>query len=267
MARLGKREQERRRREFILASVAIAVVLCVAAGAGYFLYARQDGIDQMLCPAGGPLGHYVLLVDKTDPLNFTQKAALEVTLNELIEEQLPEGYLLSVFVLGEDFKVTAAPLVELCNPGTGADKSKWTSNQRKLKRQYEKQFVEPLRKQTQALVASTPAKASPIFEMMQLVGINGFRKHHTDGDRRLIIVSDMLHHTQNYSMYSGAIDYSAFSSSDYGRKAQADLQGITVEIHYLMNTPKLQTKRNLKFWEDYFEAAGARITAVHPLEG
>jgi len=42
---------------------------------------------------------------------------------------------------------------------------------------------------------------------------------------------------------------------------------VEVELHYLMNAPQLQTKRNLKFWEDYFNKAGARIVAVRPLEG
>jgi len=34
-----------------------------------------------------------------------------------------------------------------------------------------------------------------------------------------------------------------------------------------VNTPALQTRRNLKFWEDWFDRAGARIVRVDPLEG
>jgi len=34
-----------------------------------------------------------------------------------------------------------------------------------------------------------------------------------------------------------------------------------------MNTPQLQTQRQLKFWEEWFAAAGARIVAVQPMEG
>ena len=77
----------------------------------------------------------------------------------------------------------------------------------------------------------------------------------------------MLHNTPQLSMYKGHVDYPAFASSTYGQKAQLELRGVEIEIHYLMNTPELQTKRNLKFWEDYFEKAGARIVAVRPLEG
>ena len=184
-----------------------------------------------------------------------------------IEKRIPEGYLLSVFVLGEDFKENAKPLVELCNPGTGQDKSELTANLRQLKRQYQDGFLGPLLKQSEALMAPQPAKASPIFEMMQLVAINGFRKHGVKGELRLIVMSDMLHNTPQFSMYKGPVDYPAFASSTYGQKTQLELRGVEVEIHYLMNTPQLQTKRNLKFWVDYFNKAGARIVAVRPLEG
>ena len=268
MAQLGRRARQRHTKAIVFGTLVILLVLGVAASVTYFMMTRSESLDKdTLCPAKGPTGHYVLLVDKTDPLTFTQKEAFTVTLRELIEKRIPEGYLLSVFVLGEDFKENAKPLVELCNPGTGQDKSELTANLRQLKRQYQDGFLGPLLKQSEALMAPQPAKASPIFEMMQLVAINGFRKHGVKGELRLIVMSDMLHNTPQFSMYKGPVDYPAFASSTYGQKTQLELRGVEVEIHYLMNTPQLQTKRNLKFWEDYFNKAGARIVAVRPLEG
>jgi hypothetical protein len=268
MAQLGRRARQRRNREVFLGTLAILVVLCVVGGATYFLMSRAAGLDkQTLCPATGPTSHYVLLVDTTDPLTFTQKEAFKVTMKELIEKRVPEGGLLSVFVLGEDFKENAKPLVELCNPGNGRDKSELTSNLRQLDKQYQERFLEPLLKQSEALVATQPAKASPIFEMMQLVAINGFRKHDIKGERRLVVMSDMLQNTPQFSMYKGPVDYPAFATSTYGQKAQLELRGVKVEIQYLLNTPQLQTRRNMQFWEDYFDKAGARVVAVRPLEG
>lgn len=268
MATLGKRAKQRRRNEFILAAVLALVVIAVIAGASYYTMTRPKGLNpETLCSADGPQGHYVLLIDKTDPLNFTQKQAFSVVLKELIEKRVPEGYLLSVFALGEDFKETATPLVELCNPGNGAGKSEFDANPRKLRAQYQTKFAEPMLTLTESLVATQPAKFSPIFEMLQLVGINGYRKHGVKGERRLIIMSDMLQNTPQFTMYKGPVDYEAFASLDYGKKAQPDLSDVAVELHYLMNSPQLQTKRNLKFWEDYFGKAGARIVAVRPLEG
>ena len=267
MARLSRRAKQRRTLEVAFGLLALVVVIAIMAGVGYYYGMRPKELQPNMCPDGGPLGHYVLLVDKTDPLSFTQKQAFSRTLHEIIEKRIPEGYLLSVFVLGEDFKDNAAPIAELCNPGTGSTKSEFTANLKKLRRQYEERFVEPLLNHSNELLATQPAKASPIFEMMQLVGINGFRKNDVNGERRLIVMSDMLHNTPQFSLYKGPVEYAAFAESSYGKKTQLELRNVEVELHYLMNSPQLQTKRNLKFWEDYFNRAGARIVAVRPLEG
>ena len=234
----------------------------------YYMMSRPPSLNQKnLCPADGPVGHIVLLVDMTDPLSFTQKEAFLLTLRELIEKRTPKGYLLSVFMLGADFKENAAPIEELCNPGTGADRSELTANIKRLRRQYEEKFLKPLSKRTENLVASKPAKFSPIFEMVQLVGIKAFRKHDIKGERRLMIISDMLQNTPQLNMYNNPPDFSIFAASDYGRKTQPELQGVEVEIHYLINTPNVQTKRNLMFWEEYFNKAGARVVEVRSLGG
>lgn len=268
MAKLGRRAQQRRTREIIFGALAILVVGGILVAVTYYMVTRPKGLNpENLCPADGPSGHYVLLVDKTDPLTFTQKQAFSVTLRDLVEKRVPEGYLLSLFVLGEDFKKTSEPLIELCNPGDGTGKSEFTANVKKLRKQYEVKFIEPLMSQSEAMLATHAANASPIFEMLQLVGINAFRKHDVKGERRLVIVSDMLHNSPQFSMYKGAVDYAEFASTDYGKRTQLELNNVEVELHYLMNSPHLQTKRNLKFWEDFFNKAGARIVAVRPLEG
>jgi len=268
MAHLGNRAKQRRTREIFLGTLAILLVLAIIIGVGYFLISKPEGIDSTtLCPAEGPRGHFVIMVDKTDPMTFTQKAAFMVDFREIIETRVPEGYLLSVFALGEDFKANAEPLIEVCNPGTGADKSELTSNIKQLSHQYKNRFVEPILKQSESLLSSSSANISPIIEMLQMVGINAFRKHNVKGERRLIIVSDMLHNTPQFSMYKAPVDYTTFSASVYGRKAQLELKNVDIELIYLINSPQLQTKRNLQFWEEYFNKSGARIVAVRPLEG
>jgi hypothetical protein len=208
-----------------------------------------------------------VLVDKTDPLNFTQSAAFRRMFEDLVDHRVAPGHLMSVFALGEDYTRTATPLIELCNPGRGEGKSDLTANTRKLQVQFRERFRERLLEQTEALISAAPGRSSPIFEMLQLVAINAFRKHAVEGPRRLIIVSDMLHNTAGYSMYQGQPDFDAFAASDYGRRTGADLNGVEVELHYVLNAPRLQTRRQLLFWESWFRRSGARIAAVRPLEG
>ena len=259
----------RRRQKYIVGGVAaLLVVVAVVGGAVYSLLAEEGPLDKTtMCPATGPKGHVVLLVDKTDPLNFTQRQAFVALLEELTDRGIAPGYLLSVFALGEDYTETARPIFEKCNPGRGDDKSDLTSNIAKLQRQFRESFREPMLKLADALQSTQSAKASPIFEMLQLISLNGFRRHAIGGNRRLIVVSDMLHNMPQLSMYHGTVDFQAFQALDYGKRMQVDLKGVEVELHYLMNTPQVQTRRHLKFWEDYFSSAGAHIVSVRPMEG
>lgn len=268
MRRYGAKEKRRDAWAWVAGVVLLVVASAVVGWVVYTQFSREPPIDKTtMCPASGPMGHIVLLVDKTDPLNFTQRQAFSVAMKELIETKVPEGHLISIFVLGESFEQSASPIIELCNPGSDAGKSELNANLKRLRKQYEERFVKPIEDAGKALVADEPAKASPIFEMLQLVGINGFRKQAVKGPRRLVLFSDMLHNTSQFSMYSGAMEFGAYEASDYAKKTQAELKDVVVELHYLMTTPRLQTRRNLAFWERYFERAGARLSEVRRLEG
>ena len=266
--RKSRAAAKRQTRNIAVGIVALVVFFSTLAGVAYYLWTREAGLDrQTLCPKTGPTGHVVLLVDKTDPLNFSQKQAFLRLLEDLVDRRIAPGYLVSVFVLGEDFREGAKPLVELCNPGSGEGKSELTANIAKLNAQFRNRFRDPLLQQADALVSTTPGKNSPLLEMLQLVSINGFRKHAVQGPRRLVIVSDMLHKTPQLSMYQGLPDMDALAASDYGRKMRLELDRVDVELHHVLHYPKLQNKRQLQFWETYFSRSGARIVAVRPLEG
>jgi hypothetical protein len=258
----------KQKRHVLRGTIAALGTLAILGLAVYYLITREGSPDKVtLCPMKGPTGHLVLVVDTTDPLNFTQAQAFTTLVEELIDSQIAPGELLSVFVLGEDHTQTAAPVFEKCNPGKGEGKSGLTDNISRLQKQFKESFQGPLLALVPKLQATVSAKSSPIFEMIQIASINGFRKHPIEGRRRLVIVSDMLHNTPQFSMYGGHDDYQKFRSSVYGQKMQSDLKGAETELHYIMNTPQLQTRRHLKFWEDYFLNAGARLVAVRPMEG
>ena len=269
MARASRRQASRARRETLAGVLAAAVAIAILGAAAWFWHAtRGASLDAAsMCPLGGPTGHTVLLVDKTDPLTFTQKEAFQQRLRDLVARRTPAGALLSVFVLGESFRDNARPLVELCNPGDGSGASELTANPAQLKRQYDDRFIAPLMNEAEALQSVRPAKWSPIFEMLQLVGINGFQARDVKGPRRLVVMSDLLHNTPEFSMYRAVPDFDAFARSDYAVKTQAHLEGVTVELDVLMNTPALQTRRLVQFWERWFDRAGAHIERVDPLEG
>jgi hypothetical protein len=269
MSRRSQAARQRQRWHILGGTLALTLALLVAGTAGWLYFgSRGQALDpETLCPVAGPKGHAILLVDRTDPMNFTQKQAFLGYLAEFGQGKVGEGELFSVFVLGEDAAATARPLFQMCNPGQGQDKNIWTSNPERIRRQFEARFLKPMAELAESLQASQPSPHSPIMEMLQLVAINGFRAAQTAGPQRLYVVSDLLQNTAAYSHYRGEADFAKFSASPLYAKARTDLGGVEVELAYLMNAPQLQTRRHAKFWEDYFQAMGAKLVAVRLLEG
>lgn len=268
MARVSKAARRRRNLER-LSALGLGVVLLGAIGGAGYLYAQRDRAPDplTLCPASGPAGHYVVLIDNTDPYNFMQRQAFTEKLKSLVKERVPEGYLLSVYVLGADFTQNSAPLFEKCNPGKGEGKSEMTANLERLRRRFDSEFMAPVVGLADDILIDAPASRSPIFEMLQIASINGFHAHDVWGERVLVMFSDMLPNTEEFSMFKGTPEFERFLGSDYGRKSQTELNGVKVELNYLLKYPKLQTKRQLGFWEAFFEHTGARVVAVNTLEG
>ena len=266
--RKSRAARKRQAKNIAIGVGALVVFIGALVGTGYYLTTRDAGLDrESLCPVNGATAHTVLLVDKTDPLTFNQKQAFIRLLEDLVDRRIQPGERVSVFVVGEDYREGAKALVDICNPGSGKGKSELTANIEKLNAQFRSRFREPLLKQADALIATQAAKNSPILEMLQLVSLNGFRKHAVEGPRRLIIVSDLLHNPPQLSMYRGVPGYESYASADYARRMQTDFSGVDVEIHELLHTPKLQTRALVQFWEKYFTNSGVKVVLVRPMEG
>lgn len=249
------------------------LLLGIAAAGGVVAYRFAAGpADEQdaasLCPRKGPKGHVVLVVDRSDPLTFTQRKDFEVLFREVVIAGVPKGHLLSVYALADDFRTTAEPLVELCNPGDGSDASNVDANPQMLRKNFEEKYLKPLLARRDELVTDVPGKASPILEMIQLAAITGFGRRAVPEGRRLIVVSDFVQNTPELSMYkSGIPDYGTFRLSGYGKKVAADLRDVKVDLRMLVNKPDLQNERLLKFWQEHVRSGGGRVVTYEPVKG
>ncbi|MNL95720.1 hypothetical protein D3C81_55230 [compost metagenome] len=249
--------------------IGLAVALALG-GMAYYKMTHEALDKETLCPSSGPIGQYVVLIDNTSPFPFTQKAALSQRLKTMVLNDVPEGHLLSVFLLGENFEQNEKPIFERCNPGQWSNRNQLTATKKFVDRDFNEKFAKPLDAVVRHIPLDEHSKLSPIFQMLQLVGINGFDHANVKGDRKLVIYSDMLANMPDFSMYKGAPpSYADFAKSPYGRNAQAPgLNGAVVVINLLANEKKtLQTNRLGDFWANYFEANGASVEAIAAMEG
>lgn len=250
-------------------TVSVAAILGGVGVAAYKIFFDREKPNDLrtMCPSNGPLGHVVLLVDKSDPMTFTQRKDFEVLYEEVVTRIVPKGHLLSVYALADDFVATAEPLLELCNPGDGSDASRVDANPVQIKREFDQKYVMPMLELRDVLVTDKSGKASPILEMVQLTSITGFRKQMVTGERRLIIVSDMIQHTPQMSMYKGVPQYEAFAETPYGKKSLAGLKDIKVEFRMLLNTPNVQGEDLFNFWRQHVKQSGGRFVLYEPIKG
>lgn len=104
---------------------------------------------------------------------------------------------------------------------------------------------------------------SPIFEMIRELS---FRDDFGDEvkQRTLIILSDMMQHTPEYSHYKSTPDFNSFSQGPYADEVKISLNSIDIKIVYFLRD-KLkgaQGKRHLSFWKEYFEEMGTEVVEV-----
>lgn len=267
MARRSRAAQKKKSRE-LFAAIATGVIVVAVILACIWGYTDRDIAPDKatLCPASGPLGHYVILVDNTDPYRFIQREAFLQRIKTLATSHVPEGYLVSVYLLGADFTQNARPVFEKCNPGLGTGKTEFNSNIQRVKKRYQSQFIDPLVMEADSLLLKESSAQSPIFEMLKLVGI-GFERSNVQGPRTLILFSDMIANTKELMMYKGAPDFSAFDKTAYGQISRSNLRDVRVEVEMLKNKPDIQTDKLIHFWESYFDKSGATLASVHGMEG
>ena len=239
----------------------LAVALTIAAGVVYAYTAlRPEPLAADTgCPLSGPTSVTVVLVDDSDVIAPRQQAFLRNQLEE-IKAGIPAGGALRVFSMGAASGDLLQPVATVCNPGRPEDASGLTSSVKRVARTYREVFDEPLQKLFDGLLATGTTKHSRIFEAIQSVGITTFSDpQFKDRPRRLVIVSDLLHYSPEFSHYSAPGDFDAFSGMPYYRQVRTNLRDVEVSVLYLRRETKagIQGPRHLSFWRDMLLDEGA----------
>ena len=179
----------------------VASVLAGVALVGFFAapsLLRGPPRDQdTLCPKTGPVGHTLVLVDKSDPWSEVQAGRLKKLVKQ-IGDDLPADRMMSIYVFKDVFEPGFPPLIALCNPGRTA--SELIGNPRREYVKWVEKFGRPL---DEALVVLTqPAKGnlSPIVEAVGDV-VSRRENRVPSGDRTLVLVSDMLQNSSQFSFF------------------------------------------------------------------
>lgn len=254
----------------ILIIIGFIIMLAIVIGLVYFQFtnSKKSKLDDRLCPINSAIaGHYVIVIDQTDPYTNMQKESFKVRVQQLIRH-VPQNYLVSLYTFNSQINDHISPVIDLCNPGNGDDLSEFTDNVNRIKKRYSDNFLIPMEQTIDQIETSMEDNNSPIFEALQLVNLYTFIKDPNNIEKKLIIVSDLIHNTKDISMYKmNNINFNNFKKSFLFQKLKTDLSGVHIKVLLLNRRPDIQNLNLINFWEQYFLSVGALLESIEPLEG
>jgi hypothetical protein len=241
--------------------------LVVVGGIGYaaFTLVGKNRIDEAtLCHEGGARNITAILLDLTDPLTKTQQARLETMLRDEVGRSSTDT-MISFGVVSE-FPEKWGVRFAKCKPNTGEDANALYENPRQIADRYENEFTRPLRDELAAAITGQPENQSPIMEALQSLISQTPYFTQAKGQRKIIIASDMLQHSDTLSFYRGqSWDY--FSKSKGAQRLAGNLNGVSVLILQIPRVgPRIPHKEIVEgFWTRYFDRQGSRAPTVQIL--
>lgn len=245
----------------------IFVLLSLVGFAGYSLMqANQEiEIDQTtLCPIDSHLinNHTIFMIDATDklPKRYAVKAKKYIS---RIEREMNKFDRLTVVVLSDAEDNFVNEKFSMCSPGRGKDIDPMFGSKKLVEFKWKKTFHTPLKNLLNELSSLSEAKRTPLFEALSEV-TSRLDFDDTVSNRKLFILSDMMHYTKEFSCYKGNCGTKMLNRA-YIQDFDFDFSGIDIEIE-LIRREKLrrhQTQKFKTFWQKFFESYGAESVIMH----
>ena len=124
--------------------VIVVLILLTLVIAWFTAKRRTISLDPAtLCPTMGAEGKTAILIDRTDPLTDIQQQELKVYLNDL-KVSVPLHAAISIYKMDNPRPGRIEPVIFLCNPGQGENKSPWLSNPALIKKVWHDKFSKRL---------------------------------------------------------------------------------------------------------------------------
>ena len=262
-----------KRQAAVRKAIGLLVGLCLVAGiVGYFYIsssASSRPTDKAtFCPtdALGPNSVTAILIDRTDTFNPTQQAAIRDRLND-IKDHSSQYDLLEIYSVEPIEQKLLKPEFSMCSPGRGEGLNQWTHNPHLIEERWKAFFAKPIQHLFDSILAGDTAQISPIMESIQSIVVTrlGTQELVTKKTpRRLIVISDLLQFSKDYSQYKPLANFKQFKTTPYYQNVRSDLSGIAVEFWYIrrQKTLNIQQDKHVNFWRDYITDQGGTIDKV-----
>lgn len=264
------RERSRRRlvsNNSVLWYIAIGICVVIIAGVligSQSLISRSTIDEATLCHSEGPINVTSILLDLTDPLNSTQQTRLKTMIENEIASSTTDT-MIALGVVSEDPERWGAMFAK-CKPETGEAANSLYENPKLITAQYNREFLTPIRSKLESSLQGAIENQSPIMEALQSLIASTPDFTRVKGQRKIVIVSDMLQHSDHLSFYRGqGWDY--FVGQESEQRLAGNLSNVVVEILRIPRSRENTPSRDIVegFWTRYFDRQGSHPPGVSSL--
>lgn len=221
---------------------------------------RRANVDETtFCDISTLPSIVAILIDSSDPFDPTQTELAKAYLNRVVSE-IEVRARVDIYKLDRDDRSLILPVFSKCNPGRPGKRDALTSDYKKRLRQFETAFRAGIESAVDKEIAGAAADNSPIAESIREASARSFARAPASTERKLVIISDMLQHTDALSHYRvyGTVD-DVKKTSTWPRLL-SPIDGVDIDVVYITRpgARNYQGVGHLSWWESYFLEMGAR---------
>jgi len=171
----------------LLLGGSLAVGACLFGAHWVLAPAKADWDQATLCPAAGPSGVHVVLIDRSDPITALQAQRVRQVVERAISEAQPAERI-DLYVAEGDGRDALTPRISLCNPGR--DGNQYYQNPRRIRERYDASFRAPVEATLTSLLETSRRNVSPIIESIKAVCVGAFGSLPQGRPTRVTVISD-----------------------------------------------------------------------------
>ncbi len=243
-----------------------AIALMVAVVLALFAYIAFNSSPAVAAETGCRVdrndpAHTIILIDQSDPFNENDLGWVY----EFIDSEarsLPRYGRLTVMTPNSASPYDPRTVHVHCSPGSIDDANPILQNPRMIDDNWRETFYDPLKAAIENALLDTRQPSSPLFEAMYSIADRAdFQSNRKN--RRVIVVSDLMQHSDGFSFYRRGADIDAYRETNLGQQ-QPQFDGAEIVTRIVprqeYDLPVDQVKA---FWRTYFSEAGAEFSSVN----
>ena len=270
--RRSKRSRRRKSNSDFFLKLGSALVICLVVGAisaALIFKPSVVTLDSDNCPINLAGGHELLIaVDTTDFMSERTVTEIRNRISAKIENA-PEFSRIQLFEINEDSSGHTRALFSSCKPPTGANANELIENPALIRKRFKENFDKPLKSVMKKLLEPKNARQSPIIEAIASITVESRGSVSSEAtDREFILVSDLVQHSNLFSMFREFPKYTDFQQKVMKTgTGNFSLQNMAVELWVPPREVPIGSRSDLiRFWLDLLIDRNAQAgTRVVPL--